>query len=336
MSTRAGLAVLDLVPVAEGRTAAEAVEETVVAARAAEAAGYGRYWMAEHHSFPGVASSATAILVGHVADHTSRIRVGSGGIMLPNHAPLVVAEQFGTLETMHPGRIDLGLGRAPGTDPVTAHALRRVEDAAVDFGSEVRQVIDYLGPVSEHARVRAVPGEGTNVPVWVLGSSHGGAQVAGALGLPYAFASHFAPRMLLSALEVYRSGFRAADPDARPGALAAPRAMAAVNAVVADTREKAQRIWGSHLQRVRGIVTGRRALLPPPTDGDPTAGWSPQEKAAVEQMTAVSFVGTPAEVRAGLDDFVDATGVDEVIVATAAYDVQDRVRSLELLAEAWA
>ncbi|MDQ2758104.1 MAG: LLM class flavin-dependent oxidoreductase [Actinomycetota bacterium] len=326
------LDVLDLVPVAEGGTPAQAVAATVAAARAAEAAGYHRYWMAEHHNFPGVASSATAVLVGHVASATTSIRVGSGGIMLPNHAPLVVAEQFGTLATLYPGRIDLGLGRAPGTDQVTAHALRRVEDAAVDFASEVAQVMRYLGPVDVGARVRAVPGEGTQVPIWILGSSHGGAQVAAALGLPYAFASHFAPRMLGSALQTYREGFR---PSGRDGALETPRVAAAVNVVVADTRDKAERIWGSHLQRVHGIVTGRRGLLPPAVTGDVTAGWSPQERAAVESMTAVSYVGTPSCVRDGLQDFVDATGVDELVVATSAHDLDDRLRSLQLLGEAW-
>lgn len=326
------LDVLDLVPVVEGGTPADAIACAVDAARLAEEHGYTRYWMAEHHNFAGVASSATAVLIGHVADHTSTIRVGSGGIMLPNHPPLVVAEQFGTLATMHPGRIDLGLGRAPGTDPTTAHALRRVEEAAVDFGHEVAQVMTYLGPVDESARVRAVPGEGTQVPIWILGSSHGGAQVAAALGLPYSFASHFAPRMLLSALEVYRSTFRAS---ARPGAPTEPRTMAGVNVVVADTEKKARQVWGSTLLRFHSIVTGRRGLLPRPPEGDVTAAWSPAERAAIEQMTAASFVGTPGQVREGLEEFVAVTGVDELIVATSAHSLDDRLRSMQLLAEAW-
>ncbi len=331
-ATTVDLDVLDLVPVVEGSAPADAIAATVEAARLAEEQGYRRYWMAEHHNFVGVASSATAVLVGHVADHTTTIRVGSGGIMLPNHPPLVVAEQFGTLATMHPGRIDLGLGRAPGTDPITSYALRRVEEAAVDFGSEVAQVVQYLGPVDESARVRAVPGEGTEVPIWILGSSHGGAQVAAALGLPYSFASHFAPRMLLSALEVYRAGFRASG---RPGAITAPRTMAGVNVVVADTEEQARHAWGSTLLRFHGIITGRRGLLPRPPDGDVTASWSPAERAAIEQMTTASFVGTPRQVKEGLDEFVGMTGVDELIVATSAHSLDDRLHSMRLLAEVW-
>ena len=326
------LDVLDLVPVVEGSTPADAISATVEAARVAEEQGYTRYWMAEHHNFAGVASSATAVLVGHVADQTTTIRVGSGGIMLPNHPPLVVAEQFGTLATMHPGRIDLGLGRAPGTDPITSYALRRVEGAAADFGGEVAQVVQYLGPVDESARVRAVPGEGTEVPIWILGSSHGGAQVAAALGMPYSFASHFAPRMLLSALEVYRAGFR---PSGRPGALTAPRTMAGVNVVVADTEERARHVWGSTLLRFHGIITGRRGLLPRPPEGDVTATWSSAERAAIEQMTTASFVGTPRQVKEGLDAFVAMTGVDELIVATSAHSLDDRLRSMRLLAEVW-
>ncbi len=328
----AALDVLDLVPVVEGGTPADAIAATVENARAAEDLGYLRYWMAEHHNMTGVASSSTAVLVAHVAAQTSTIRVGAGGIMLPNHAPLVVAEQFGTLATIHGDRIDLGLGRAPGTDPLTAHALRRDEGAAVDFAREVLQVLHYLGPVDEAARVRAVPGEGTQVPVWVLGSSHGGAQVAGALGLPYSFASHFAPRMLFSALDVYRRGFRRS---ARPGAIEAPRTMAGVNVMVADTETEARRLWSSTLQRIHGIVTGDRGLLPPPVDGDVTLTWSPGERLAVEQMTTCSFVGTPAQVREELAEFVRQTGVDELVVSSSPHSPAARRRSLELLAEAW-
>lgn len=331
-SPHVALDVLDLVPVVEGGTAAEAIAATVQTAQAAEGFGYRRFWLAEHHNLAGVASSSTAVLVGHVASRTETIRVGAGGVMLPNHAPLVVAEQFGTLATIHGDRIDLGLGRAPGTDPLTAHALRRDERAAVDFGSEVFQVLHFLGPVDEAALVRAIPGEGTHVPVWVLGSSHGGAHVAGALGLPYSFASHFAPRMLLSALDAYRQGFRRSD---RVGAIDGPRAMAGVNVMVADTETEARWLWSSTLQRIHGIVTGRRGLLPPPADGDVTAAWSPGERLAVQQMTSCSFVGTPAQVREGLTDFVRATGVDEVIVSCAPYAATARRRSLQLLAEAW-
>ncbi len=329
---RPALNVLDLVPVVEGSTAADAVQVTAEMARAAEASGYRRYWMAEHHNMPGVASSSTAVLIAHVAAGTSTIRVGAGGIMLPNHAPLVVAEQFGTLATIYGDRIDLGLGRAPGTDQLTAMALRRDDRAAMDFASEVTQVLRYTGPVDSNARVRAVPGEGTNVPVWILGSSHGGAQVAAALGLPYSFASHFAPAMLLSALDVYRQTFRASD---RTEAITEPRTMAGVNVMVADTETEARRLWGSTLERFHSIVTGRRGALPPPSEGDVTATWSPAERTAVEQMTSCSFVGTPAQVREGLSDFVRQTGVDELIVVSSAHSAPARGRSLELLAQAW-
>ena len=336
MSTRprAQLNILDLVPVREGGTAGEAIAATVDVARHAEKWGYGRYWMAEHHNMQGVASSSTAVLIGHVADQTESIRVGAGGIMLPNHAPYVVAEQFGTLATIHPGRIDLGLGRAPGTDPFTTRALRRSEAAAMNFAGEVEELIGYLGDPDPDAKVRAIPGEGTQVPIWILGSSHGGAQVAAALGLPYSFASHFAPAALMSALEVYRSRFT---PSTEPGGLDAPRTMAGVNVMVADTTAEAERLFTSVLQRFHGIVTGRRTGVTEP-QGDIAglmARWSPAERQAVSEMTRVSLVGTPDEVRDGLAGFVEATGVDEVIVTCGAHDHEDRLRSLELLADAW-
>jgi luciferase family oxidoreductase group 1 len=254
--------------------------------------------------------------------------------MLPNHAPYVVAEQFGTLATIHPGRIDLGLGRAPGTDPFTTRALRRNEAAAMNFAGEVEELIGYLGDPDPDAKVRAIPGEGTRVPIWILGSSHGGAQVAASLGLPYSFASHFAPAALMSALEVYRSRFT---PSTEPGGLDAPRTMAGVNVMVADTTAEAERLFTSVLQRFHGIVTGRRAGLPEP-EGDIAslmAKWSPAERQAVSEMTRVSLVGTPDEVRDGLAGFVEATGVDEVIVTCGAHDHEDRLRSYELLADAW-
>jgi luciferase family oxidoreductase group 1 len=332
--SRAHLNILDLVPVIDGGSAAQAIASSVDVARHAQEWGYHRYWMAEHHNLPGVASSATAVLIGHVADHTETIRVGSGGIMLPNHAPYVVAEQFGTLETMHPGRIDLGLGRAPGTDPFTARALRRNEAAAMNFAAEVQELIGYLGDQGPDAKVRALPGEGTRVPIWILGSSHGGAQVAAALGLPYSFASHFAPAALMGALDLYRRQFQ---PSTEPGGLDAPRTMAGVNVMVADTHDEAERLFTSVLRRFHGIVTGRRTVLPKP-DGDIAslmAQWSPPERQAVSEMTRVSLVGTPDEVREGLAGFVEATGVDEVIVTCGAHAHEDRLRSFELLAKAW-
>ncbi len=329
---RPPLAVLDLVPVVEGGSPGDAIAATVDLARCAEASGYRRYWMAEHHNMTGVASSSTAVLIAHVAAHTTSIRVGAGGIMLPNHAPLVVAEQFGTLAAIHGDRIDLGLGRAPGTDPLTARALRRDEHAALDFAHEVTEVLRFLGPAEPGARVRALPGEGTEVPVWILGSSHGGAQVAATLGLPYSFASHFAPRMLLSALDVYRQGFCQSN---RPGGLVAPHTMAAVNVMVADTETAARHLWGSVLERFRGIVTGQRRGLQPPPDGDVLATWPPAERRAVEEMTRCAFVGTPRQVRDGLSDFAGQTRVDEIIVSSSPYDDAARRRSLELLASVW-
>lgn len=329
--TRANLSILDLVNVVDGGTPAEAIAGTVQLARRAEKCGYERFWMAEHHNMRGVASSATAVLIGHVADHTETIRVGAGGIMLPNHAPYIVAEQFGTLATMHPGRIDLGLGRAPGTDPPTARALRRNEAAAMDFAAEVQELTGYLGDPRPDAKVRAIPGEGTHVPIWILGSSHGGAQVAAALGLRYAFASHFAPAALMSALEVYRGQFRPS------GGLDAPYTMAGANIVVADTQERAEHLFTTVLQRFHGIITGNRTLATAPS-GDPaslTAAWTPMERQAVADMIRISFVGTPSQVRDGLEQFTQATGVDEIILSCGAYDLQDRLRTIELLAEAW-
>ncbi|WP_367652432.1 LLM class flavin-dependent oxidoreductase [Intrasporangium sp.] len=331
---RADLDILDLVPINEGSTPAEAIARTVDLAQHAEEWGYRRYWMAEHHNMPGVASSSTAVLIGHVADRTSSIRVGAGGVMLPNHAPYIVAEQFGTLATIHEDRIDLGLGRAPGTDPQTTRALRRDTQAALNFGVEVQELRGYLGEPDPSATVRAVPGEGTHVPLWILGSSHGGAQVAAALGLPYSFASHFAPRMLLSALEVYRTQFQ---PSPEQGGLPAPRTMAGANIMVADTESEARRLFTSVLARFHGIVTGRRGGVPGPADSMESllATWSPAEQAAVLDMVRVSFVGTPGQVRDALQEFTDATGVEEVILTCGAHDHEARLRSYELLAEAW-
>ncbi|WP_347352938.1 LLM class flavin-dependent oxidoreductase [Intrasporangium sp.] len=332
--TRPDLDILDLVPVNEGSTPAAAIAATVDLAQHVERWGYRRYWMAEHHNMTGVASSATAVLIGHVADRTTSIRVGAGGVMLPNHAPYIVAEQFGTLATIHDGRVDLGLGRAPGTDPQTARALRRDTRAALDFATEVQELQGYLGDADPSAPVRAVPGEGTHVPLWILGSSHGGAQVAAALGLPYSFASHFAPRMLMSALEVYRTRFQ---PSTGPGGPTAPRTMAGANVMVADTEAQARRLFTSVLSRFHDIVTGRRGGVQTPGDSMESvlAAWSPAEQAAVLDMVRVSFVGTPGQVRDALQEFTAATGVDEVILTCGAHDHEARLRSYELLAEAW-
>ncbi len=322
------LSVLDLAPVAEGRTPGDALRNSLDLARHAERAGYRRFWMAEHHNMVGIASAATAVALAHVAAGTETIRVGSGGIMLPNHAPLVVAEQFGTLAELHPGRIDLGLGRAPGTDQRTLRALRRGPASAEDFPQDVLELQALLGDPEPGQAIRAVPGAGTHVPIWILGSSLFGAQLAAHLGLPYAFASHFAPDALIPALEVYRERFR---PSAQ---LERPYALACVNVIAADSDAEARRLFTTPQQSFTNLIRGTRGRMLPPID-DIEALWSPMEKQQVERMLARSFVGAPATVRTGLEAFVAETGVDEVMVASAVFDHAARVRSYALLAEAW-
>ncbi|QHL87180.1 MsnO8 family LLM class oxidoreductase [Nibribacter ruber] len=319
------VSVLDLVPVREGQTPTDSFKNTIELAQHVEKWGYQRYWMAEHHNFVGIASSATAVLIGHVAGATSKIRVGSGGVMLPNHAPLVVAEQFGTLESLYPGRIDLGLGRAPGTDQGTSMALRRVLRGTVDeFPNNVVELRDYLGDVDPNAKVRAVPGEGTHVPIYILGSSTFGAQLAGILGMPYAFASHFAPSHLKAALHMYRESFQPI------GKLKEPYAIACVNVIAADTDEEAlfqsTTLYQSFLNVVRG--TGKR-MLPPVKSMDGL--WDASERYAVQQMLRYSFVGSPATVESELQTFLDETQVDEIMVASNIYEPKDRLRSYEIL-----
>jgi len=324
------LSVLDLAPIVEGSHAAESLRHTLDLARHAEAWGYRRYWLAEHHNMDGVACSATAVLVGHVAGGTSTIRVGSGGVMLPNHAPLVIAEQFGTLATLYPGRIDLGLGRAPGTDQQTARALRqhlvRDEDA---FPQDVLELQAYLGDAQPGQAVRAIPGIGTHVPIWLLGSSLYSAQLAAYLGLPFAFASHFAPDLLLQALEVYRGTYR-------PSAdWPQPHAMVGINVVAADTDEEAARLFTSIQQRFLGMQRGVRGPLPRPiAPSVMDTLWNPREKTAVERMLVASAVGGPATVRQQLQAIVDQTGANELIAAGAIHDHAARLHSYELLAEA--
>ncbi len=326
------LSVLDLSPIVEGSDAATALACTLDLARHAETWGYNRYWVAEHHNMDGVASSAPAVLVGYIAAGTRTIRVGSGGVMLPNHAPLVVAEQFGTLATLYPGRIDLGLGRAPGTDRMTMRALRRHaggedEDA---FPRDVLELQGYLsdaGAEYEVRDVRAIPGVGTKVPIWLLGSSLYSAQLAAHLGLPFAFASHFAPDMLLQALDIYRRTYRpSADwPE--------PHAMVGVNVVAADTDEQAAWLFTSMQQRFLGMVRGRRGPLPRPIDPAEMAQlWSSQEEAGVQRMLAATAVGSPVTVQRQLLDIVQQTGADELIVAGAIHDHAARLHSYELLA----
>jgi luciferase family oxidoreductase group 1 len=319
------LSVLDVAPILEGGAPAESLRNSLDLAQHAERWGYRRFWLAEHHNLAGIASAATAVVIAHVAAGTSTIRVGAGGIMLPNHAPLVIAEQFGTLEALHPGRIDLGLGRAPGTDPVTTRALRRDHTSADTFPQDVLELQALLGDEQPGQVVKAIPGGGSHVPLWILGSSLYGAQLAAALGLPYAFASHFAPRALLPALELYRAEFQ---PSAQ---LAEPYAMVAANVFAADTDEEARRLFTSPQQSWTNTIRGRRGRLPAPID-DIDAYWSPQERAHVTETLARSYVGAPETVRAGLEAFVEETEADEVIVASAIHDHAARLRSYELLA----
>ncbi|HWS52489.1 MAG TPA: LLM class flavin-dependent oxidoreductase [Pyrinomonadaceae bacterium] len=318
--------VLDLAPVkAEGGTG-EAFRETLDLARHAEAWGYRRFWLAEHHNMPGIASAATAVLIGYVAGGTRTIRVGSGGVMLPNHAPLVVAEQFGTLESLYPGRIDLGLGRAPGTDQLTMRALRRnLSNAGDDFPRDVAELLSYFAPARPGQMVRAVPGAGLRVPVWLLGSSLYSAQLAAALGLPFAFASHFAPDYLSQALAAYRDEFRPS------GALREPYAVACVNAFAADTDEEARRLFTSLQQAFVNLRRGRPGFLPPPVED---AGLSEVERAGVAHVLRYSAVGSPETVRQWLEFFIEATRVDEIMVTSQIFDHAARLRSFELVAGA--
>jgi luciferase family oxidoreductase group 1 len=323
----AKLSVLDLAYIGEGFTPADALRNALDLAQHAEAAGYTRFWLAEHHNLAGIASAATAVCICHVAGGTNTIRVGAGGIMLPNHSPMVIAEQFGTLATLFPGRIDLGLGRAPGTDQRTLMALRRTPESAEHFPQDVVELQALLGPPQPNQVIHAIPGEDTNVPLWILGSSLFGAQLAAMLGLPYAFASHFAPQALMDAIRVYRERF---EPSAQ---LDRPYVMVGCNAIVADTEDEAKRLFTSPQQNFARMVRGTRGQLPPPVD-DIESFWSPVEKMHASQMLACSFYGSPATIRGKLEPLIEATGADELMVAAAIWDHAARVRSFELLAEA--
>ena len=320
------LSVLDLAFITEGATASDALHNSRDLARHAERLGYTRFWLAEHHNRTGIASAATSVAIGYVAEGTSRIRVGAGGIMLPNHSPLVIAEQFGTLEALYPGRIDLGLGRAPGTDQRTWRALRREADSAERFPQDVLELQALLGPLQPDQVVQAVPGTNSNVPLWILGSSLFGSQLAAALGLPYAFASHFSPDALMDALSVYRERFQ---PSAQ---LDKPHGMFGCNVIAADTDAEAQYLFTSVQQRFADMLRGRRGLLPKPID-DIESYWSGPEKAQAQRMLACSFVGSRASVQAQLQAFVEKTKADELIVASAIFDHAARKRSYEILAE---
>jgi luciferase family oxidoreductase group 1 len=324
------ISILDLSSIVQGGSASTALANTLDLARHAERLGYHRFWLAEHHSMTGIASAATSVVIAHVAAGTSTIRVGAGGVMLPNHAPLLIAEQFGTLAALHPGRIDLGLGRAPGSDPATSRALRRDPSAADSFPQDVIELMHWFEPATPGQAVIAVPGAGQEVPIWILGSSLFGAQLAAALGLPYAFASHFAPRLLHEAVALYRDKFTPSD---RPGALRKPYVMLGVNVAAAETDEEARWLFTSAQQAFLNVRRGRPGPLPPPREGvlDDVAPW---ERAMVEEMLAAAIVGGPERVRRGVEGFVERTGADELMVVSTIYDHAKRVRSFEVLMEA--
>jgi luciferase family oxidoreductase group 1 len=326
MTTMFPLSVLDLVPIRLGETAADALRNTLELAQHCDRLGFRRYWMAEHHNMTGIASAATSVVIGHVAGGTQNIRVGAGGIMLPNHSPLVIAEQFGTLASLYPDRIDLGLGRAPGTDQATMRALRRDHHSADTFPQDVLELQAYFEPVQPGQRIRAVPGAGLKVPLWILGSSLYGAQLAAHFGLPYSFASHFAPDALYQAMQIYRDRF---EPSAQ---LDKPWAMPGINAVIADTDEEARRLFTSIQQRFTDMMRNQRGQLSPPID-DIETYWTPAEKAQASRMLACSFVGSPDTVQRELQRFVDQTGADELIASSAIFDQGARMRSYELLAQ---
>jgi luciferase family oxidoreductase group 1 len=320
--------VLDLSPVLEGGTPAQSLQNTLDLARHAETWGYNRYWLAEHHNMPGIASSATSVVIGHVAAGTSSIRVGSGGIMLPNHAPLVIAEQFGTLESLFPGRIDLGLGRAPGTDQLTAHALRRDRRSdGHDFPEQLAELRAYFDSSLDSGKrvVRAVPGEGLNIPIWLLGSSGFSAQLAGQLGLPFSFASHFSPEYTVPALEIYRNHFRPSN------ILNEPYVMVGVNVIAADTDEEANWLSTSMQQQFLFLLRNRPGKLQPPVNNMDDL-CSEYEKSLLDQRLGSSIIGGPETIKRKLQDFLDVTQADEMIVNTQIFDHKARVHSYEVLA----
>jgi luciferase family oxidoreductase group 1 len=319
--------VLDLSPIVEGGDARRALAETTAYAQAADRLGFKRFWLAEHHNMPGIASSATAVVIGHVAGATKTIRVGSGGVMLPNHPPLVIAEQFGTLASLYPDRIDLGLGRAPGTDGETARALRRYFEAADQFPRDVLELQAFLDDPVDGQRVTAWPGAGTKVPIWLLGSSLFSAELAAHLGLPFAFASHFAPELLMQALQTYRAGFRPSK------VLSEPHSLAVINVFAAETDAAALRLSTSMQQAFAAVVTGKPGRVKPPVD-DITTVLDARQIAAVQSRLTYAAIGGRDTVRDRLAAFAAQTGVDEVMVTGMVFDLNDRIRSLEITAEA--
>jgi luciferase family oxidoreductase group 1 len=326
--TKIPLSVLELAIVTEGGNAATAIAGTVEVARHVESLGYNRLWLAEHHNMEHIASSATSVLIGHVAGKTNRIRVGSGGIMLPNHTPLVIAEQFGTLETMYPGRIDLGLGRAPGTDQATALALRRNNmNSQYSFPSDIRELQTFFSAANSGSKVRAFPAESLNVPIWVLGSSTDSAHLAAQMGLPYAFASHFAPAQFRSAISIYRKEFKPSE------YLQSPYVMACVNVMAADTDEEAELLSTSLYRMFVGILTNTRSPLRPPAPLPP-GFWTPDVRYALDSMTSCTFTGSVETLREKLSVFIAETGIDELMATSHIYDPAAKLRSFSLLYEA--
>jgi len=321
------LSILELGRVRQGSDLRNALDGARSIAQHAETLGYRRIWVAEHHNAPGVATAATAVVIAHIAGGTRNIRVGAGGIMLPNHAPYVIAEQFGTLETLFPGRIDLGLGRAPGTDQLTLGALRRGPASANNFPQDVMELQAFLASKRAEQRVEAIPGSGTNVPIWILGSSLFGAQLAATLGLPYGFASHFAPQALHQALELYRRTFE------RSAQLHKPYALIGVNVIAAESDEEARHLATSQQMSFTDLLRGTRGLMQPPIE-DIEAYWSPQEKAQAGQMLSCSVIGGPATVQSGLHRLIEQTGADELMIISDVYDLEKRQRSLEIIAQA--
>jgi luciferase family oxidoreductase group 1 len=321
--------VLDLATVIEGKTAADTFKKSLDLAQHVEGWGFNRYWLAEHHNMIAVASSATSVVIGHIAAGTKTLRVGSGGIMLPNHSPLVIAEQFGTLESLFPGRIDLGLGRAPGTDQVTAMAIRGERfNAANDFPKDVLKLKQYFSAENATSSVRAIPGEGLDIPIWILGSSTDSAFLAAAMGLPYAFASHFAPTHFLNAIDIYRKNFK---PSAQ---LAEPYVISCVNVVAADTDEEANKLATSLFQLFKGIVTGKRMLLQPPVDNMDDV-WDAFEEAQASQMLTCTFIGSKETIQTDLQSFLDQTQVNEVMVSSHIYDHAAKLKSYQIVSEAF-
>lgn len=322
------ISVLDLVPYPQGKTISDAFKNTLELSKKAEEWGYKRYWMAEHHNLEGIASAATSILIGYVAANTKTIRVGSGGIMLPNHAPLVIAEQFGTLETLYPGRIDLGLGRAPGSDAITMRALRRDHgERGVDFSELIEELVGYFAPARPDQKLKAIPGSGLEIPIWILGSSRFSAQLAARLGRPYAFAGHFAPGAMEEAFELYRHQFLPSR------YLSKPYTMAGISIVAADTNEHAEYLSTSLKQRFVSLIRGNLRQTPPPVK-DMRPFWTVQEEATVQSMSRTMIVGDKETVRRKMQDFIDSTQVDELMITSDVYEHSERLHSFKIISEA--